>query len=372
MPTPPVLDLNVMLAPIAGPSPSGSNLRDLAANPTGRNLYDAIRGARSQARLKEKPQALGDPTAPPGPPDEWRTVLDKAIEATALRSKDLEVVTYLIEAITRLEGFAGLRDAFALYHGLVAQHWDSLFPPPGEDGMAGRVAGLGGLNGDATRDGALLFPISRVPLTDGNGAGYGMFHYQVAEAMDKLPPERQEERVKAGQVSLKLFEDSAKKTPVSFRVNLAEDLTQCLAEFDKLETELTAKCGQDAPPSSRIREALRKCLFIVQNVGGPLVAATAGAKTGNAGKTTAANAGGVMTEIPATFRNRDEAFEVVLRVANFFRETEPHSPVIFALEQSVRWGRMKLPDLLTELIADDSARNRMFQLVGIRPPENKG
>src|SRR5258708_4371697 len=110
MSSPQVLDLPSLLAPLSDGGPTGTNLRDVAANPTGRALYDAIRGARSQAKLKEKPQILGDPSAPAGPPDEWRTVLDKSIEALRTRSKDLEVATYLIEAAVRLHGFGGLRD----------------------------------------------------------------------------------------------------------------------------------------------------------------------------------------------------------------------------------------------------------------------
>ena len=40
---------------------------------------------------------------------------------------------------------------------------------------------------------------------------------------------------------------------------------------DKLNAELAEKCGQDAPPSSKIREALERCLQIVTTVGGPIL-----------------------------------------------------------------------------------------------------
>ena len=54
-----------------------------------------------------------------------------------------------------------------------------------------------------------------------------------------------------------------------------------------------------------------------------------------------------------------------MEVARFFRKTEPHSPVSYALEQVVKWGKMSLPDLLKELIQDSSARDDMFRHVGI-------
>jgi type VI secretion system protein ImpA len=61
-------------------------------------------------------------------------------------------------------------------------------------------------------------------------------------------------------------------------------------------------------------------------------------------------------------------------VADYFRQSEPHSPVSYALEQAVRWGRMPLPDLLAELIPDESARTNMLRMTGIpaaKAPESK-
>ena len=52
-------------------------------------------------------------------------------------------------------------------------------------------------------------------------------------------------------------------------------------------------------------------------------------------------------------------------VADFFRRSEPHSPLPFALEQAVRWGQMPLPQLLRELIPDEGARHNLFKLTGI-------
>jgi type VI secretion system protein ImpA len=53
------------------------------------------------------------------------------------------------------------------------------------------------------------------------------------------------------------------------------------------------------------------------------------------------------------------------RIADFFRRTEPHSPVSYALEQVVRWGGMSLPELLKELISEESVRRDLFRRTGI-------
>jgi type VI secretion system protein ImpA len=72
--------------------------------------------------------------------------------------------------------------------------------------------------------------------------------------------------------------------------------------------------------------------------------------------------------VSGTITSREQAFEQLLAIAQFFKETEPQSPLIFAIEQVVRWGRTPLPNLLMELIPDDSVRKNLFTLVGIKEP----
>jgi len=68
-------------------------------------------------------------------------------------------------------------------------------------------------------------------------------------------------------------------------------------------------------------------------------------------------------------RDREQAFKTLLQLADYFRRTEPHSPLSYTIEQAVRWGRMPLPDLLDEIIQEDGARQNLFRLAGIRKPE---
>ena len=69
--------------------------------------------------------------------------------------------------------------------------------------------------------------------------------------------------------------------------------------------------------------------------------------------------------------SRDDAFRTLMQVADFFRRTEPQSPIPYLLEQAVRWGKMPLPELLNEMLPADSIPAQSFKLVGIRLPERK-
>jgi type VI secretion system protein ImpA len=83
------------------------------------------------------------------------------------------------------------------------------------------------------------------------------------------------------------------------------------------------------------------------------------------------DAGGVTTSLGSlgNLNRREDAFRVLEQVADFFRRTEPHSPVSYCVQQAVRWGRMPLNELLTELISDDNVRKDMFRWTGIQNPE---
>src|SRR5262249_18067075 len=159
------------------------------------------------------------------PPD-WRPVLQRGQQALAQKSKDLEVTAYLIEALARLHGYAGLRDGFRLALGLVENFWDHLYPLPDEDGVVTRVAPLTGLNGEDA-EGTLINPLGRIPLTEGDSAGpFAYVHYQQAVALNQVvDPDVREARAKRGGVTLEKFQQAVGETPPQFFRTLVEDIT---------------------------------------------------------------------------------------------------------------------------------------------------
>lgn len=66
---------------------------------------------------------------------------------------------------------------------------------------------------------------------------------------------------------------------------------------------------------------------------------------------------------------RGDVLRELSRIADFFRRTEPHSPLAYTLDEAVRRGRMSLPDLLVELVPDVAVRNAMLGSLGIKRPE---
>jgi type VI secretion system protein ImpA len=196
---------------------------------------------------------------------------------------------------------------------------------------------------------------------------------------------------------MKQFLEAVAQTPADFYVRLAGDLDECRAEFDALGHLLDELCGEQAPHTSNIRNALEGCRDAVHAVAKDKLA-TAAAMAGNGvgWLATAGTAGADLPdELPAEesdgmwngsgyhqggpvsriglahgIPSREHALIMLQEIAEFFRRTEPHSPIPYTLEQAVRWGRTPLPQLLQELIPDPGGREHYFRLVGI-PPQSR-
>jgi len=335
-----------------------------AEKPSNEAVHD--QAEEEAARENERLRMLRNDPAP------WTPILELAPEFIAEQSKDLEVVATWIEALVRSDGFAGLRDGFRLARLLAEKFWDHLYPLPDEDGIRTRVAQLTSLNGEG-RDGVLIQPIRKIFITQGRTVGpYSLLEYEIACSS--------ENGYSQYGVTKEKFDAAVKETSPQWFQNLLDDISQCSEEFSSLCEVLEEKCGRDksgfslAPPSSNISNVIDEYQRTVKIVCKPVLnSADAGQPPDEPGTQIQAMPASATQApaIPGSVQSRQDALRVLQAAADFFRQTEPHSPISYAFEQAVRWGKMPLPDLLTELIPDRAAREQLFKLVGIKLPEDK-
>ena len=378
MATADVIQLEVLLAPIPGDKPAGADLR-ADSNPA--SDYFKLKDSRFAARAKEREIDAG---AEVGDLPEWRTIMELAPKLLATQTKDLEIAAWFVEALLRRHGPAGLRDGFRLLRGLVEKYWDGLYPLPDEDGMAAKVAPLTALNGEGA-DGTLIQPIRKFWLTDGKDPGpFAAWHYEQAQKLSTITDEKAKAwHGKAGTATVDQIEASRRATKPKFFVDLVDDLRLCQEEFAALNTLLDKNCGQDSPPASTIRNTLESVISIASTLGQEALAAAKAAAEAAAAGDGAAAADGDGAAAPGKaqasapglmlgpVRNREDAFGAFLQLGEFFRRTEPHSFVPYAVEELVRRGRMPLPDLLGELIKDAAQRKTFYIMAGMKPPEDQ-
>lgn len=365
-----VLDFDQLLKPIPGDCPTG-----IARG----GAYQQIHETREKVRRLERDAIFGSDEVERVAVD-WGPVLELGQQAIAEESKDLDIAAWLLEALVRRHGYAGLRDGFRLVRLLVEQYWDHLHPMPDEDGISTRVARLTSLNGSSS-DGVLIDPIRGVPITDGRRVQpLTVGDYKQASELDRVvDPEKKAARISQGALTMEAFVEEVRSTPREFYVTLLDDLNQCIDEYRQLCATLETVCGKDetgyplAPPSSNIRNVLEECLDVLKRVTQPLAlqSALAGAAAPPADDAQPARVGAGASSHEAAV-SREAALLAVRQAAEYFKRTEPHSPISYLLEQAVRWGHMPLPDLLTELIGDNTNREQLFRLIGIRGAAHEG
>ncbi len=72
---------------------------------------------------------------------------------------------------------------------------------------------------------------------------------------------------------------------------------------------------------------------------------------------------GVATAAGAV-RSRQDALKRLSDVAEFFRKTEPHSPVSYLVQRAVKWGNMPLDNWLQEVIKDETVLGNLRETLG--------
>lgn len=362
------LDLEALLAPISEDNPVGVDLRsdDSASNP-----WYTIRDYRGDARRAERDLETWDHSfggSPPDPLPSWQGLLDEALEALTNRTKDLEIVAYMIEALVRTDGFTGLLKGLQLANGLIERYWDTIYPRPEEGDPGSMVVALAQLNGFGG-GGVLLAPLRRVPITnDPNGDSYALWQYLEAHTLKTLPQDDQAKKLEKGAISLDKIERSVAATSIDyFRATQAE-LEQVFAELQRLDQLLDERLPADFKPSfTAVREQLEDIQRAVKAIAPPDTGDvdTIQGASGEVGGTV--RAGGMVV---GQVLSRDDAFKQLTLIADFFERTEPLSLLSEQIRKVVRLGRMNPQQYFSELIEDENIRRQMFKLVGLQPPDS--
>lgn len=362
-----ILNLEQLLAPISTDNPYGINLRE---NEASDSIYYELKDARNNARAIERNTIPGDAaSAEHLEKPHWDLILKKAPKVLAEQSKDLEIAAWLTEALIREHGFAGLNAGFTLLNGLVQNFWDGLYPLPDEDGLSTRVAVLVGLNGNNNNSGTLVAPINTAPLT--KEGSYSTWSYTQAIELSKITDAAaRNKKIQSGSVPLETIKAAVKPSASEFYLDMQANIDGSIQQFEQLENQLATLCGPDAPMGANIRKSLNSALTALNTIAKSILMPEVTTTEEADAVITDGDAGTEKAEfkLSGSIKNRLEAFKALQNIAEFFKHTEPHSPIGYTLEKVVRWGDMSLPQLLAELIPDPNAKDYYQKVVGIQPP----
>lgn len=369
MSSPAIIDISALMLPISEENPVGEDVR-LDSSPT--SMYSEIKGARNSARAAERSNMFdGDSSEAL---EHWNKIISLAPKILSAETKDLEIACWYTEALIRKAGFQGLRDGFTLIGQFIEQFWDNdIYPTPDEDGIETRVAPIAGLNGEGA-DGVLLAPIRSAHITEDVDPGpFSLWQYKQAVDIKRISDDdKRAAQINSVGFSMENIESVVEQSSNEYYADLHDDVSECLTQFKKFSDLLNEHCGsQDAPSTSKITELLEDTLGAINHIAKhKLPVETIAEVSDDEAQTEETQTTTSGTAIGAALNSRAEAFKQLNTIAEYFRKTEPHSPISYILSKAGKWGDMSLEELMNELIPDSSARGVYSSLTGVQQNDN--
>ncbi|MCE3261404.1 MAG: tssA [Pseudoduganella sp.] len=269
--------------------------------------FDPCMDLIAAARRHDDPTLDQGEWATPLHSADWPTVANHCGELLRARSKDLRLAVWLAEARAHTHQLRGLGDGFLLLAGLCERYWDQVHPlPEGGD--------------QELRSGNLAWLLGRTP------------------ALVAASPQQ-------GDAAAAL-----------------RDAQHCLQALQALQAAVDARLGAEGPSFGAAREAVARALELAAidapaGIGGP-VAVQAGRGSATA---LAIVEPGAAPRMP---QSREHALAQLRLVADFFRRTEPHSPVAYLADKAASWGELPLHAWLRAVVKDPAQLAQLDELLG--------
>ncbi len=346
-----MIDFEKLLQPIRDDAATGDDLRYEDGDLTIRDI--------EELRVDEDPALTIEGDAKVA---NWPKVVRSCEDALANKTKDLEIAAFLAEGLAHTDGFSGVRDGLRLQKELIQAFWERLHPGlDPDDGEIVLPIRAKPLNWLALPTG-LAGAVKATPFVTGNPErALSWNDLEMSERVDAaqiLSDQTQfQELSEAGHVTGEAFRMALSNTPRADLQATFDVLQECSTELQELTTLCDERFGDDDAPRlialSQVLDEIREHLE-------PLVRPEEaeefleGGEAGEAGGTAAGPLG-----------SRQEALQTLGQVADFFRRTEPHTPISYLVQRAVRWGNMPLEDLLREVVKNDEALEHIWETLGI-------
>jgi type VI secretion system protein ImpA len=344
-------DVQKLLDPIAADRPCGDNL-DESGRLAELDAYQIF----GQTSLE--PEKAGEGDGPPAArkgrdarksdrPPNWREIGDLSLQMLG-QSKDLRVLAHLGSATLRTDGPGAFLDTIVIASRWLTDFWQDVYPRVDEDALL-RINALNCFADPV----AVIDGLRRAPVV--STREHGAVSLRDCEiAAGHLQPAADERRPEGGQINaafasppieeLRRFRTSVEEASEALRTidtivrreaeaDAAPELQPLLTQFEKLDRVLRAQLA--LRPEATADEA------------------------GGHGAGAAQEAGTI-----GAIRSREDAIRALDRVADFFRKSEPSSPIPLLLERATRLVSKDFLEVLSDVAPD--ALSQAKSAVGVK------
>ena len=346
-------EFKLMLVDVPGDDPCGADCG-----------YDPLYLQLETLAAGEPERKMGDSVIEGKDPD-WRAVR-KNCQALWGKTRDLRVAAYLALSGLAIDGLQGFADGISLMRSLIADRWDGFWPrldPDDDNDPLERLNILAMVSPPpGTFDDPLRFvPMFRQTRLVPEGPRYTLRDLLIAEG---------EIDGGADKVDAALLEAEMTAVPHEMMVTQGELVERIVGDLEAIAEAISEMTAQKASASFETLQGELKALRrfyakFVHSAVQPADEEVSGEAPPPGGMTLQTRA---LDPSQVQARNRSEALMLLKKGCDYFRTSEPTSPVPFLVERALRMAEMNFMDLLAEIDPNGVERGR--DILGVKPAAN--
>lgn len=340
--------------------------------------------AIKKARIQDDPLLeQGDWVAEPKQAD-WAFVSSQSIELLTEKTKDIRLYGWLLEAWSNLYGFEGIAKGLELTQQSLTEFWMLLHPEIAEDDLDQRLGLLQGLINQ------LPVLIKKTAITN-TAISYSLMDYDALLHQQNLRRKHAEDYDDVPtNTSLEQFEQELFNTSKSFQYKNYQAFLEILKQWNILREVLDGLMGVDAPSFAAIESQLEslhsnlKKIYKTEAFGLQPAVTTADSvdeKSAADQQTSTqltehiAVAASAINQpfqphIQSHVANREQAMQVLQEISDYFQLNEPHSPVSYMLQKTIKWSQMPLHEWLAQVIKHEDPLEAVHEILGVQRNTN--
>lgn len=336
-------DLVALLEDISPENPCGDYLE---YDPSYLELRKNIQG-------KPEDPITGESAQPPN----WRDIQKSSLDILQ-KSKDIQVVVYLLRALLNQEGLTGFRDGLSLLHGLLEKYWEPIHPildPEDDLDPTARVNILEELSNFES----VLRPLSLVPLVDSKSVGrYSLRDIHIATDKAEVPEGGAKPDI--GLIKAAFLDVPAEQVTENYQaINDSIGLVQAL---DSLVGE---KVGiENGPDLSGLLTLLKEIRYSFDHYAETVVAEGEGEMDMETGGDDSMPATRLKQGAIGAIGSRQDVLRTIDLICKYYAENEPSSPVPILLLRAKKLVTADFLQIVQNLLPDG-----MSQLELIKGPD---
>jgi type VI secretion system protein ImpA len=206
--------------------------------------------------------------------------------------------------------------------------------------------------------------VRQIPLTQSKLGAFNLNDHESARMLESQL-QRDPESVPDDKVTLEKFAAAVAKTDKALYTQWLDDAARCQAALGELKRVADALFGDDGPTFAPLSESLGAIQDRLQRIARELGLLAPEEEAGGGEGTAEDEANAPAAGLKGSIRTRAQALEQLRLVAEFFRRTEPHSPVAYLADKAAHWGNMPLHVWLRSVLKDQGSLSHLEELLGM-------